>query len=52
MHEVILFTVTGKQISVEFNDSTIYTNYLESGIYFVQLIDVNGNVFTRKFIKS
>ncbi|WOI22415.1 T9SS type A sorting domain-containing protein [Nonlabens ulvanivorans] len=52
LHEVILFTVTGKQISVEFNDSTIYTNYLESGIYFAQLIDVNGNVFTRKFIKS
>jgi len=49
---VDIFTLTGKIVPVQFSDSTIYTNLLNAGIYFIQLTDVEGNTSTSKFIKK
>ncbi|MUU77735.1 T9SS-dependent choice-of-anchor J family protein [Winogradskyella endarachnes] len=47
-----VFTLTGQKIAVQFSGSMIYTNKLSSGMYIVQLTDLNGNNYTGKFIKN
>ncbi|MUU79116.1 T9SS type A sorting domain-containing protein [Winogradskyella endarachnes] len=52
LKKVELFTMIGRKVSVEFNDSTIFTSALAAGTYIVQLTDENGYTFTNKFIKE
>jgi hypothetical protein len=47
-----IFTVDGKSIDVKINNNEIITVDLISGVYFLQLIDRNGNVLSKKFIKE
>ena len=52
LQEVKVFTITGEMVSVKFQDSTVFTNSLNTGMYFIHLTDLEGNNFTRKFIKK
>jgi PKD repeat protein len=49
-----MFSVLGEQVHVQFNfnDASMPVNHLQSGTYFLELTDINGDVIVKRFMKQ